>query len=137
MKKLEEIEEKMKEGDVFTLNQVSEPLAHDASFFATVDRNRKNAFRIPLRKEAVEKFASVFPRIKFFVEYHAYYFETKYDSKKGTFSSSIMTGCFNAPPQAVQGLVGNADNLMDSMMALEERIAMRMKSSKALQRIKL
>lgn len=69
--------------------------------------------------------------------FHACYFQAQYDPEGQQFVSSIMTKNVNGEDSILKGLSGNADNFMDSMIELEERIIAMMQSSAVLQKVRL
>ncbi len=129
------IEEQMKEGDILTLDRESDTDSQEIVFFSSIMRNQESICGFPLEAEMIEELDSMFPRIKYYLGFHACYFQAQYHPESKQFSSAMMTGNFLEEDSILEGLIGNADNLMDSMLELEEKITTMMKESPVLRRI--
>ena len=130
-----DIKEQMKEGDILTLDRESSINSQEIIFFSSIMRNQENICGFPLEAEMVEELDSMFPRIKYYLGFHACHFQAQYHPESKQFSSAMMTGNFLEEDSVLAGLIGNADNLMDSMIELENKIAMLMQESPVLRRI--
>lgn len=130
-----DIKEQMKEGDILTLDRESSINSQEIIFFSSIMRNQENICGFPLEAEMVEELDSMFPRIKYYLGFHACHFQAQYHPESKQFSSAMMTGNFLEEDSVLAGLIGNADNLMDSMIELENKIAMMMQESPVLRRI--
>lgn len=137
MKSFVEIEQQIEEGDILTLDQVNDENSYGVVFVASVIRNQENIDVYLLGEEMMKQLGSMFPRIKYYMGYSACYFQVKYNPESKQFVSAIMTKNFFEKDSILKGLNGNADNLMDSMLKLEEKIATMMQSSSLLRRIKI
>ena len=129
------IEELIEKGDVLTLNQMNEENSYEVAFAVSVAQ--ENIDRYYLSTEMTEQLGSMFPRIKFYMGYHACYFQAKYDSESKKFLSTIMIKNFHGEDSSFRGLSGSAENLLDSMLQLEETINMLMQESVLLQKVKI
>lgn len=137
MSRFMRIEKQMEEGDILTLNQVNDEYSYGVIFISNIMRNQENVYGFPLGTEMIEQLGSMFPRIKFYLGFHACYFQAQYYPESKQFSSAIMTGNVQGKDSVLNGLIGNADNLLDSMLGLEEKITTMMQENPLFQKVKM
>lgn len=123
MSSFEKIKKQMESGFTFRLNQFNRQDFYGVCFSIQLFKDEKSVFVQTLDFELGDRLSSVFPNIKDCIGFHAFYFQSMYDSNSGTFSSSVMKKNFDDEDSVFESLTGCSSSFIGSLFELERKAA--------------
>lgn len=122
MSSFNELEKDIVRGSLLTLYQLNNEDLYSVSFCVNLI-GQEGITCIDTLDDATErKLSSMFPNIRNYVGFHAFYFQAKYDLKSEKFYSSIMRKKFGSEDSVFESLTGESSSLIGSFFDLEKEI---------------
>lgn len=121
MSSFDKIEKQMESGFTFRLNQFNRQDFYGVCFSIQLFKDEKSVFVQTLDFELGDRLSSIFPNIKDYIGFHAFYFQSTYDSNSKTFLSSIMRKNFGEEDSVFDSLTGSSSSFIGSLFDLERK----------------